>query len=379
MKTDTIIIGGGISGLSCARRLHDKGFDFLLITKELGGRMKSSESFAVNFGAAYVTKDYKNVLKYVEKGDKLNMRDFHFFDGKKFTTFYSLGNIRFLPSLVRILFLTWRIRNHINVFRKNADKKSMRECFENDKFLMKFWLMPAREFIKKYNFELVNSYFVDPVTAATAFVPSDDVNTVYLLSMIYPGIIKSWTVDFTHTIEKLTEGYTEKIKIAEVNKVVKNRNGNYVVEFGNNKIEAKNVVFAAPQKQLKQVYDLPDKNIEQDVYVFNVSGVRKKKFRNKVAVIFRNGDQDVNMIWKQKDGSDIIYTLNPHPDLKQFYDRFKVVDRIHWEPAMIIPKCCIIDQDLGENLYLASDYNVSGLEDSFLSGLYAANRIINSK
>ena len=59
---ETRIIGGGISGLSCARKLQDEGRDFLLISKELGGRMMTSRSLNMDYGAAYMTEDYKNLV-----------------------------------------------------------------------------------------------------------------------------------------------------------------------------------------------------------------------------------------------------------------------------------------------------------------------------
>jgi len=36
---EAVIIGGGISGLACARRLCDAKASFLLVTDHLGGRM----------------------------------------------------------------------------------------------------------------------------------------------------------------------------------------------------------------------------------------------------------------------------------------------------------------------------------------------------
>jgi len=54
---ETIIIGGGISGLACARRLYDRGRPFLLITQNIGGRIRPSTTGAVNLGAYYVRSD----------------------------------------------------------------------------------------------------------------------------------------------------------------------------------------------------------------------------------------------------------------------------------------------------------------------------------
>lgn len=82
------------------------------------------------------------------------------------------------------------------------------------------------------------------------------------------------------------------------------------------------------------------------------------------------------MLWQPRDTTDIIYTQHADPDLHRYYDSYTLLNQIHWQPAMIIPTCCLIDQKLDTNLYLASDFNVSGLEDSFISGLYAENQII---
>ena len=45
MKTDTVIIGGGLSGLALATRLHQAGVDYVLLEarERLGGRILSRE------------------------------------------------------------------------------------------------------------------------------------------------------------------------------------------------------------------------------------------------------------------------------------------------------------------------------------------------
>jgi len=39
---DTIIIGAGISGLACAKKLQENGRDFMMVSENIGGRILTS-------------------------------------------------------------------------------------------------------------------------------------------------------------------------------------------------------------------------------------------------------------------------------------------------------------------------------------------------
>jgi glycine/D-amino acid oxidase-like deaminating enzyme len=69
---ETVIIGGGIAGLACGRRLHDRQRPFRLITEAVGGRIRSSTDGAVNLGAYYVRSDYRHVNRFVDRGRRIN-------------------------------------------------------------------------------------------------------------------------------------------------------------------------------------------------------------------------------------------------------------------------------------------------------------------
>ena len=69
---ETIIVGAGIAGLACARRLHDAGRRFLVISENVGGRIQRSRDGAVNLGAYYVRADYTHVNRYVHLGRRID-------------------------------------------------------------------------------------------------------------------------------------------------------------------------------------------------------------------------------------------------------------------------------------------------------------------
>lgn len=65
---ETIIIGAGIAGEACARRLSEAQRPFHLISENLGGRISRSQDDSVNMGAYYVRGDYEHVNQLVEHG-----------------------------------------------------------------------------------------------------------------------------------------------------------------------------------------------------------------------------------------------------------------------------------------------------------------------
>ena len=377
-EVETIIIGGGISGLSCGRKLQDSGKKFLLITKNLGGRMLSSKNFGVDYGAAYVTSDYTNVLEYVEKQERFRLRDFYFFDGFNFSNIFNYKNIKYFSKIIKFFFILKSLERNLLKYRKQAPYKTIKECFMENKVLSKYWNMSAKDFIKKNGFEELDKLYGNPITATTAFVESNKVNAAYYIGMFFCAILPTWTVNFKHTIEKLNRGFENKIKIASVIKVKKQKNGKFKVRTSKGDFLAKNIVFAAPEKSLSKVYNIPKPNLQQSAYTFHIVGTRRDIYQDKKAVCFRPKNHDIYMMWKQKSGADLIYSKNSKPNFKEYYERYHIIKKIHWQPGMIIPKHDLIDQNLEKNVYLASDYNLSLMEDSFLTGLYAANQIIKS-
>jgi len=78
-----IIVGGGLNGLGCAKRLKENGVEFKLITEDIGGRIKISSDGETNYGAYYITADCHNIMPYVEKVNIVHFAKAHFHKGKE--------------------------------------------------------------------------------------------------------------------------------------------------------------------------------------------------------------------------------------------------------------------------------------------------------
>jgi hypothetical protein len=80
---------------------------------------------------------------------------------------------------------------------------------------------------------------------------------------------------------------------------------------------------------------------------------------------------------KQFDGTYLIYGREKDIDLNQVCDRFDVLSMVTWEKAMYVFGKAYLEQQYDDGLFVAGDHNGLGLEPTAISGIYAANRVIN--
>ena len=81
-------------------------------------------------------------------------------------------------------------------------------------------------------------------------------------------------------------------------------------------------------------------------------------------------------ISRHENGSILLCSRDEEPCFERFFEQHRVLDHHHWDPAFNLEGDMLLECEQGENLYLIGDGNVCGLEDSFITGLYAANRIL---
>lgn len=118
---ETIIIGAGIAGLACARRLHDAGHPFQLISENVGGRVQQSPDRILNLGAYYVRSDYTHVNRYVQLGRRLNRLAIQRHDANNKTHSYWDHRLLFhLPQAARFLRLLFDFRSRYNHLKRRT-------------------------------------------------------------------------------------------------------------------------------------------------------------------------------------------------------------------------------------------------------------------
>ena len=114
---DTVIIGAGIAGLACGRRLCDEGTEFTLVSEDIGGRIRISRDGAQNLGAYYVMDDYRHVRRYVKRGRELRMLGSRVHLEERSYTPRNWRSLAYLPQSLRFRRLLREFREHYEAFK----------------------------------------------------------------------------------------------------------------------------------------------------------------------------------------------------------------------------------------------------------------------
>lgn len=370
---ETVIIGGGIAGLACARQLHDNGRPFLLITEDVGGRIHTSADGTVNLGAYYVTSDYHHVNRFVDRGRRIRWR--RVLRGDQDGSF-TRGNMPLLLhplQAVRFLRLMREFRRHHETFKQDCLLISQDQAIRADPLLWGLYQEEAPEFIHRHRIEDIARSYLAPGAQGTAFTSVDRLTAFTLLVGVLPAITPAF--EYTFRFDLLMSGFEEAVVLDSVTDITPTADRYSIRTRNQGSFSATNVVVATPIDVSARLLDLGPLKGPNYAHTFLIRGNLRRPWAQATYSLFPEGDPTLG-IARQNGGSILFCSVSEDPDFGHYFSTWEVVEHQHWNPAFHLEGNVLLECEQGPGLYLVGDHNVCNLEDSYVTGVYAANHIL---
>lgn len=374
---ETVIVGGGIAGLACARRLHDRGRAFRLITEDVGGRIRVSNDGAVNLGAYYVTGDYDHVGHYVDRVRRIRRHRIQCgtHDGS-FARFGVPLMTAHLPQTIRFLRLLREFRRHYAVFKCKCENLSQVEALAADPLLQALYHEPASSYLQRHGLADVRRHLLGPASQATAFTSIDSLTAMTMLIGALPAIVPMY--EYVFRFDRLTCGFEDAIVLDSVTALGSVSRGQAVMTRRSGTVEADNVVVATPIDVAARFLNLGPVKTPIEGHMFVLRGELRRPWAKPFYTLFPEGHQ-ILAIARQVGGTILLCSSAEHPDFGQYLHSWELVEHHHWNPAFHLQGDLLLPCEQEPRVYLIGDHNVSNLEDAYITGVYAANQIIGSR
>jgi len=359
--------------LACARRLHDGGRSFLLITENIGGRIRTSTDGAVSLGAYYVTRDYVHVNQFADRGRRIKRRPIlRGADDGSFSR-SDLSLLIHLPQTLRFRRLIRQFHRHYEMFKRDCESVSQAQAIRADPLLWELYNEPAREFIRRHQIEDLARLYLAPYAQGTAFASLDRLSAFTMLVGVLPTIVPIF--EYTFRFDDLTAGFEDTIVVDSV--VSLNRSADqYLVHTASGQtLHAASVVVATPIDVSARLLDLGVLKDSIDAHMFLLEGRLRSPWAQASFSLFPEGDESC-AIAQQANGQILLVSVSEQPDFGRFFDTWDVIEHHHWDPAFHLDGDALLECEQGPGVYLIGDHNVCTLEDSYITGIYAANRIL---
>jgi hypothetical protein len=375
MPAKTIIIGGGMAGLSCAMRLLEAEQDFLLITDNLGGRIRYSLNTGINFGAYFVMSSYNNAKKIVTRDTWINPADacFHNSDTERFSL---LGwhTVKRLPELLHFLLVIQKFMRHYKTYKQRCLSMSQRSALDADPYMADLFTKPATQFIRENKIENVANDYVAKFTYACTGFGADRFTALDFLNPSQGMIIPIHRFKFDP--EAVAQKLGAHLTFDEITRIERLDHG-FILSSQSGKIyQAENIVVATPASVTKELLHLPEIREASKFHIFHIRAELKPVYCGYSLNLF-SPTSPFMLISREHDGTYLIYALDKDVDLYQVCEKFEIISTLTWEQAMYINGRAYMEQQYGDGLYVAGDHNGLGLEPTAISGIYAANQVIN--
>lgn len=367
---ETIIVGGGVAGLACAAKLHQEGKDFILITKDLGGRLCTSTNGKVNYGAYILPSTDKHIRKIARPTKRIRLFHLDFHNKKERYSFWEA--CIFWKELLHFYpYILW-MRSYYKRFRKYAKKHGQASAFKTFPKLYDLYKTPAETFVRQKGISNITERFlIEPIWMCT-FAHLKHLNAFDFMHIVMHLGVPVYK--FESQLHEFVTPFKKKILHAEVASIEESDLVRIALKNGDI-YTANHLVLATPPHITATHIPVSWKRRACKAHLFHIKGELKQEFSQGDLELF-NDQSNICFLAKENDGTCILYTNKKSPNLSRFFTRHHIIESRSWDPAFSLGGSKIIDQDFSSAITLAGDFNIVGLEDSYISGLYAARRAI---
>lgn len=370
----TIIIGGGIAGMSCAMRLAQAQQDFLLITENLGGRIKYMRDEKFNFGAYFVMSNYSNARQLLTTGTWINPIDacFHLSATERYAVLsgHTLG---LLPELLRFYQVMWKFSRHYEPYKQRCLTLPQKAALEADAYMAEIFSMPALQFVRAKKFERAAEEYLSKFAYACTGASMEQLTALDFLTASQGMVLPIY--EFTFNPEMVTQKLGERLVYDNITRIESQPGKHTLIGKSGQVYQAEKVVVATPATVTQQLLGIREIRAASQIHVFHVKASLKAEFRQHSANLLPYSSE-IMMINKQHDGTYLIYSRKKDVDLRQVCEQFHLLASMHWENAMYIQGPAYLEQQYGNGIYIAGDHNGLGLEPTAISAIFAANQIL---
>ena len=375
MQGKTIIIGGGMAGMSCALKLMEAGVDFSLISNGLGGRMMYLPEERVNYGAYFVMKNYTHARKLITEETLINPLHacFHNSETEHFSVL-SGHTLSMLPEFLRFYFAMHEFSRHYEPYKQRCLTMPQKLALEADPYMADLFQKPAAQFIKEKHYEKVAADYIGKFAYACTGVSTDRINALDFLNVSMGILVPIHKFRFD---EKTMQSRFGSHYIQDTIVKIDTREGrHYLTGQSGTTYSAEMVVVATPASVTKELLGLKEIREACKLYVFHVQAKLKDLLGRYELNLFPSTSTLI-LTAQQYDGSYLIYGCKKELDLSQVCEQYTLLRTKDWEKAMYVHGRAYMEQQISDSIFIAGDHNGLGLEPAAISGIYAANRIIN--
>ena len=263
-KINTVIIGGGISGLSTGHFLKKKGVDFVIIesNKKTGINSVKKNGFIYengpntilnnNTSISKILKDYKLSDKIIRPNKKISSNRYVFHNGKPQAV--PIGVISFFKTPLLSL------KSKFKIF-----KEILKPPHKKNTSVLNFI---SNRFGKEFHDNLIEPFLTGVYAGDTSKMSTKHaLKKVWLLEQNYGSVLKGFfkskrksieSINFSSGIDTLTNTISKSLKKnlitnTRVTKIQKNKNRYKIETNSNMSFVCKNIISSIPAYELKKI------------------------------------------------------------------------------------------------------------------------------